>query len=152
MHGAIWIHSWLGTTKSKERRSPNRYGRSGDRPSLMHGPMPQAAVPDLKTALHIRHLEGRNRSICIPMARQKPTPLVAVIMGSSSDWETVRHAVDMLKDGLHAPEAATRSRGPRRLDRRTAHLIYWPTSDAARRIAVFRSLSPPRGAQLICRA
>src|SRR3954471_4225829 len=31
------------------------------------------------------------------MARQKPTPLVAVIMGSSSDWETVRHAVEMLK-------------------------------------------------------
>jgi len=26
-----------------------------------------------------------------------PTPLVAVIMGSSSDWETMRHAVDVLE-------------------------------------------------------
>jgi len=26
-----------------------------------------------------------------------PTPLVAVIMGSSSDWETMRHAVEMLE-------------------------------------------------------
>jgi len=26
-----------------------------------------------------------------------PQPLVAVIMGSSSDWETMRHAVDVLK-------------------------------------------------------
>jgi len=26
-----------------------------------------------------------------------PTPLVAVIMGSSSDWETMKHAVDMLE-------------------------------------------------------
>jgi 5-(carboxyamino)imidazole ribonucleotide mutase len=31
------------------------------------------------------------------MARSKPSPLVAVIMGSSSDWETVRHAVEMLE-------------------------------------------------------
>jgi 5-(carboxyamino)imidazole ribonucleotide mutase len=36
------------------------------------------------------------------MARKKPSPLVAVIMGSSSDWETVRHAVDML-DNLGVP-------------------------------------------------
>src|ERR1044071_5419072 len=26
-----------------------------------------------------------------------PTPLVAVIMGSSSDWETMKHAVDVLE-------------------------------------------------------
>src|ERR1044071_3375853 len=26
-----------------------------------------------------------------------PTPLVAVIMGSSSDWETMKHAVDILE-------------------------------------------------------
>ncbi|MEQ1851311.1 MAG: AIR carboxylase family protein, partial [Chthoniobacteraceae bacterium] len=26
----------------------------------------------------------------------KPGPLVAVIMGSKSDWETMRHAVEML--------------------------------------------------------
>ena len=31
-----------------------------------------------------------------------PIPLVAVIMGSSSDWETMRHAVEML-DGLAVP-------------------------------------------------
>ena len=31
------------------------------------------------------------------MARKKNKALVAVIMGSSSDWETVRHAVEMLK-------------------------------------------------------
>ncbi len=31
------------------------------------------------------------------MARPKPSPLVAVVMGSASDWETVRHAVEMLE-------------------------------------------------------
>ena len=31
------------------------------------------------------------------MARSKTSPLVAVIMGSSSDWKTVRHTVEMLK-------------------------------------------------------
>jgi len=31
------------------------------------------------------------------MARKKPSPVVAVVMGSASDWETVRHAVETLK-------------------------------------------------------
>jgi 5-(carboxyamino)imidazole ribonucleotide mutase len=31
------------------------------------------------------------------MARKKPSPIVAVVMGSASDWETVRHAVETLK-------------------------------------------------------
>jgi 5-(carboxyamino)imidazole ribonucleotide mutase len=29
-------------------------------------------------------------------------PLVGIIMGSRSDWETMRHAADML-DSLHVP-------------------------------------------------
>src|SRR5689334_18325081 len=29
---------------------------------------------------------------------QQPTPLVAVIMGSKSDWETMRHAADVLAE------------------------------------------------------
>jgi 5-(carboxyamino)imidazole ribonucleotide mutase len=32
------------------------------------------------------------------MARTKSSPLVAVIMGSSSDWKTMRGAVEILKD------------------------------------------------------
>jgi 5-(carboxyamino)imidazole ribonucleotide mutase len=43
----------------------------------------------------LRGSESRYRKI---MARTKPTPIVAVIMGSSSDWETARHAVEILKD------------------------------------------------------
>lgn len=31
------------------------------------------------------------------MPRTKSSPLVAVIMGSASDWDTMKHAVDMLK-------------------------------------------------------
>lgn len=31
-------------------------------------------------------------------ANEKDAPLVAVIMGSKSDWETMQHAVDVLKD------------------------------------------------------
>jgi 5-(carboxyamino)imidazole ribonucleotide mutase len=31
------------------------------------------------------------------MARKKSSPVVAVIMGSASDWETVRHTVETLK-------------------------------------------------------
>jgi 5-(carboxyamino)imidazole ribonucleotide mutase len=31
------------------------------------------------------------------MSRRKSSPLVAVIMGSASDWETMKHSVDMLK-------------------------------------------------------
>ena len=50
-----------------------------------------------KTALHTAHLRGSESRPRTLMARSKPSPLVAVIMGSSSDWETVRHAVDMLE-------------------------------------------------------
>lgn len=32
------------------------------------------------------------------LANDKDAPLVAVIMGSKSDWETMQHAVDVLKD------------------------------------------------------
>ena len=32
------------------------------------------------------------------MPAQKSSPLVAVIMGSKSDWETMRHCVDMLNE------------------------------------------------------
>jgi 5-(carboxyamino)imidazole ribonucleotide mutase len=39
-----------------------------------------------------------------------PTPLVAVIMGSSSDWETMKHAVDVLERFGVAARAAHRVR------------------------------------------
>ena len=39
------------------------------------------------------------------MASQKSSPLVAVVMGSKSDWETMRHAVETL-DELGVPNEA----------------------------------------------
>jgi 5-(carboxyamino)imidazole ribonucleotide mutase len=36
---------------------------------------------------------------------QKSSPLVAILMGSSSDWETMRHCVETL-DGLHVSNEA----------------------------------------------
>ena len=35
----------------------------------------------------------------------RSSPLVAILMGSSSDWETMRHCVETL-DGLHVPNEA----------------------------------------------
>lgn len=39
------------------------------------------------------------------LANDKDAPLVAVIMGSKSDWETMQHAVDVLKDFVVPHEA-----------------------------------------------
>lgn len=36
------------------------------------------------------------------MAQKKPKPLVGIIMGSRSDWETLRHTARVLKD-FHVP-------------------------------------------------
>src|SRR5271170_3949822 len=33
----------------------------------------------------------------LPVMKSKTTPLVAILMGSKSDWETMRHGADMLK-------------------------------------------------------
>ena len=44
----------------------------------------------------MQHLRGSHLRNTKLMARKKPSPLVAVIMGSASDWETARHAVEML--------------------------------------------------------
>lgn len=50
------------------------------------------------------------------MAR-KAQPLVGVIMGSQSDWETMRHAADLLRDlGIpHESEVVSAHRTPRKL-------------------------------------
>lgn len=51
------------------------------------------------------------------MAHEQQPPLVGVIMGSQSDWETMRHAVDLLAELLIPHEAAVVSahRTPDRL-------------------------------------
>lgn len=36
-------------------------------------------------------------STAAPVSDNSPSPLVGVVMGSSSDWDTMQHAVDMLK-------------------------------------------------------
>ena len=41
----------------------------------------------------------------MPSSSPQPTPLVGVIMGSKSDWETMRHAVEML-DRFGVPHEA----------------------------------------------
>ena len=33
-----------------------------------------------------------------PKSPARPAPLVGVIMGSTSDWETMRHAVEVLEE------------------------------------------------------
>jgi len=40
---------------------------------------------------------GAVQSMAVSDAAGTPRPLVAVIMGSSSDWDTMRHAVDVLE-------------------------------------------------------
>lgn len=56
-----------------------------------------------------------------------PTPLVGVVMGSSSDWEIMRHAVEQLK-ALEIPfEARVVSA------HRTPHLLYEYAAGAAAR-------------------
>jgi 5-(carboxyamino)imidazole ribonucleotide mutase len=46
-----------------------------------------------------------------------PTPRVAVIMGSTSDWETMRHAVGVLKDFgvVHEARVVSAHRTPRKM-------------------------------------
>jgi 5-(carboxyamino)imidazole ribonucleotide mutase len=51
---------------------------------------PKKARPKAKT----RGVEGEKTSSLIP----HPSSLVAVIMGSTSDWETMRHAAEVLKN------------------------------------------------------
>jgi 5-(carboxyamino)imidazole ribonucleotide mutase len=51
------------------------------------------------------------------MAKRKRTPLVGVIMGSQSDWQTMRHAVEVLET-LHVPHEVrivSAHRTPKRL-------------------------------------
>jgi len=40
------------------------------------------------------------------MPAQKSSPLVAVIMGSTSDWDTMRHSVELLDELVPADEAS----------------------------------------------
>lgn len=51
-----------------------------------------------------------------PMAR-KPRPLVGIIMGSQSDWETMVHAADLLRALRvpHSTEVVSAHRTPRKL-------------------------------------
>ena len=59
-----------------------------------------------------------------------PAPLVAVIMGSKSDWETLRPAAEMLDHPKHRVGNAVDIREEGLRDDRNAHA---PTGDAWRR-------------------
>src|SRR5206468_6366530 len=52
---------------------------------------------NVKTALQAYRLRGID-----VMPAQKSSPLVAVVMGSTSDWDTMRHSVELL-DELGVP-------------------------------------------------
>jgi 5-(carboxyamino)imidazole ribonucleotide mutase len=49
-----------------------------------------------------------------PETRNSPTPLVGVIMGSTSDWDTMRHAVEILErfDVAHEARVVSAHRTP----------------------------------------
>jgi 5-(carboxyamino)imidazole ribonucleotide mutase len=51
------------------------------------------------------------------MPKRKKQPLVGVIMGSQSDWQTMRHAVDVLEhlDVPHEVRIVSAHRTPKRL-------------------------------------
>ncbi len=51
----------------------------------------------LLTALPAMGFWARVQSVPVPDTAASPAPLVAVIMGSSSDWETMKHAVEVLE-------------------------------------------------------
>src|SRR5690606_31321095 len=53
------------------------------------------ACPARRDVLHAVDTPFSNRSTVV-MSQQQSPPLVGVIMGSKSDWETMRHADEML--------------------------------------------------------
>lgn len=59
---------------------------------------------DFSTADAHSSLDTRGAAL-LNAAEMKPSPLVAVIMGSKSDWETMKHAVEMLEKFGIAHEA-----------------------------------------------
>ena len=70
-------------------------------------------------------------------------PLVGIIMGSSSDWETMRHAAETL-------DAARRRRTRRRSSRRIARPSGSTIMPSRPRSAASRSSSPAPAAPRIC--